>query len=59
MHEDLFLKKYSIIVIDEAHERRVNTDILIGVLSRVVSIRAKKSKEELEKILELKKTSND
>lgn len=34
--EDVSLTKYSAIVIDEAHERSVNTDILIGMLSRIV-----------------------
>jgi ATP-dependent RNA helicase DHX37/DHR1 len=37
--QDILLKKYSAIVIDEAHERSVNTDILIGMLSRVVKLR--------------------
>jgi ATP-dependent RNA helicase DHX37/DHR1 len=37
--DDLALRKYSVIVIDEAHERSVNTDILIGMLSRVVKLR--------------------
>ena len=36
---DFLLLKYSIIIIDEAHERSINTDILIGVLSRVVKLR--------------------
>ncbi|PIL32147.1 hypothetical protein GSI_06853 [Ganoderma sinense ZZ0214-1] len=36
---DFLLKKYSVIIIDEAHERSMNTDILIGVLSRVVKLR--------------------
>lgn len=36
---DLLLMKYSVIIIDEAHERSMNTDILIGVLSRVVKLR--------------------
>jgi ATP-dependent RNA helicase DHX37/DHR1 len=37
--QDIALRKYSAIVIDEAHERSVNTDILIGMMSRVVKLR--------------------
>ena len=36
---DFLLKKYSVIIVDEAHERSINTDILIGVLSRIVKLR--------------------
>ncbi|PFH53904.1 hypothetical protein AMATHDRAFT_136330 [Amanita thiersii Skay4041] len=36
---DFLLSKYSVIIIDEAHERSMNTDILIGVLSRVIRLR--------------------
>lgn len=36
---DFMLSKYEILIIDEAHERSINTDILIGVLSRVVRLR--------------------
>ena len=36
---DFLLSKYSVLIIDEAHERSMNTDILIGVLSRVVRLR--------------------
>ncbi|EGS17426.1 RNA helicase (dhr1)-like protein [Thermochaetoides thermophila DSM 1495] len=43
--QDLTLKNYSAIVIDEAHERSVNTDILIAILSRVVKLRADLAKE--------------
>jgi ATP-dependent RNA helicase DHX37/DHR1 len=38
---DFMLSKYSAIVIDEAHERSVYTDILIGLLSRIVPLRNK------------------
>ncbi|KEF61469.1 uncharacterized protein A1O9_03035 [Exophiala aquamarina CBS 119918] len=44
LSQDLLLKKYSVIVIDEAHERSVNTDILIGMLSKIVSARVRKTK---------------
>lgn len=40
MMSDYFLKEYSIIVIDEAHERKLPTDILIGLLSKLVNERA-------------------
>jgi ATP-dependent RNA helicase DHX37/DHR1 len=38
------LPQYSVVIIDEAHERKVNIDLLIGVLSRVVIARAKLDK---------------
>ncbi|KAK2751791.1 putative ATP-dependent RNA helicase DHR1 [Onygenales sp. PD_40] len=37
--QDFSLSKYSIIIIDEAHERSVNTDILIGMVSRIIDLR--------------------
>ncbi|XP_021916790.1 probable ATP-dependent RNA helicase kurz isoform X2 [Zootermopsis nevadensis] len=40
---DFLLSKYSIIILDEAHERSVYTDILIGLLSRIVPLRNKRS----------------
>lgn len=36
---DFLLEKYSAVLVDEAHERSVNTDVLVGVLSRVVKLR--------------------
>lgn len=42
---DFLLRKYSAVIIDEAHERSVNTDILIGVMSRVLKLRADMAKE--------------
>ncbi|KAG9200615.1 putative ATP-dependent RNA helicase DHR1 [Epicoccum nigrum] len=44
--QDFILSKYSAIVIDEAHERSVNTDILIGMLSRIVDLRAGMAKDD-------------
>ena len=37
---DAELEKYSAVIMDEAHERSVNTDILFGVLKRVVAARS-------------------
>ncbi|NWR70549.1 DHX37 helicase, partial [Centropus unirufus] len=39
---DFLLSKYKVIIIDEAHERSMYTDILIGLLSRIVPLRQKK-----------------
>ena len=39
--QDFALTKYSVVIVDEAHERSVNTDILIGLISRIVDLRAK------------------
>ena len=42
MNSDLLLRKYSIIVLDEAHERNLNTDILIGMISKSIELRRDK-----------------
>lgn len=52
--EDFLLSKYSAIIIDEAHERNINTDILIGMLSRCVKLRAKKNNEDPKRYNKLK-----
>uniref|UniRef100_A0A8C0JAX1 DEAH-box helicase 37 n=1 Tax=Chelonoidis abingdonii TaxID=106734 RepID=A0A8C0JAX1_CHEAB len=41
IQKDFLLLKYKVIIIDEAHERSVYTDILIGLLSRIVPLRGK------------------
>ena len=43
---DFLLKEYSVIIIDEAHERTINTDILLGLLSRIVPLRAKRALQD-------------
>lgn len=51
--EDLLLSKYSVVIIDEAHERTVNTDVLIGLLSRIVVLRrerVEKGESNIEKL---------
>ncbi|CAB4257108.1 similar to Saccharomyces cerevisiae YMR128W ECM16 Essential DEAH-box ATP-dependent RNA helicase specific to the U3 snoRNP, predominantly nucleolar in distribution, required for 18S rRNA synthesis [Maudiozyma barnettii] len=48
MMVDFKLTKYSSIIIDEAHERNTNTDILIGMLSRCVRLRAKEHTQNPE-----------
>lgn len=42
VQEDFLLSSYSVIVVDEAHERSVFSDILVGLLSRIVPLRSKK-----------------
>ncbi|WVQ70890.1 hypothetical protein IAR50_000415 [Cryptococcus sp. DSM 104548] len=42
---DFLLSRYSVVVVDEAHERGVNTDVLVGVLSRVSKLREKMWRE--------------
>ncbi|KPI84846.1 putative ATP-dependent RNA helicase [Leptomonas seymouri] len=49
IQSDFLLKKYSVIVIDEAHERSISCDILVGLLSRIVPLRNDLFQEELRK----------
>ncbi|KAF9906091.1 putative ATP-dependent RNA helicase DHR1 [Linnemannia zychae] len=54
LNSDFLLRKYSAIIIDEAHERSLNTDILIGALSRIVRLRREESKKDREATKPLK-----
>lgn len=45
---DFLLSKYSVVIIDEAHERKMASDVLIGILSRIVKIRAKLALNEYQ-----------
>ena len=45
IESDFALSRYSAIIIDEAHERNTNTDVLIGLLSRIVPLRRKLAAE--------------
>ncbi|CCW61525.1 unnamed protein product [Phytomonas sp. EM1] len=48
IQSDFLLTKYSAIVVDEAHERSISCDILVGLLSRIVPLRNDLFREELD-----------
>jgi ATP-dependent RNA helicase DHX37/DHR1 len=49
IEQDFLLKHYSVIIIDEAHERSLNTDILISLLTRIAHMRCELSFNERKK----------
>ncbi|KAF8044753.1 hypothetical protein N665_7039s0001, partial [Sinapis alba] len=51
LQDDFSLSRYSVIILDEAHERSVNTDILIGMLTRVIKIRQEDYKDHPLKLI--------
>jgi ATP-dependent RNA helicase DHX37/DHR1 len=46
IQSDLLLRKYSAIVLDEAHERNLNTDVLLGLLSVALPLRREASLQD-------------
>lgn len=45
---DPMLKAYSFLIIDEAHERTVNTDVLFGIIKQAQKNRIKKNLSKLK-----------
>lgn len=39
IEQDFLLKHYSVIIVDEAHERSLNSDILVSLLTRIAEAR--------------------
>ena len=46
IQSDLLLRQYSCIVLDEAHERNLNTDVLIGLIRGALRLRRQALEEE-------------
>lgn len=48
---DKYLKKYSLIILDEAHERTINTDVLFGIVKTIQQERKKAGMRELKVVI--------
>ena len=46
VESDFMLKKYSVIMVDEAHERSLNSDILVSLLTRIAHARCELALKE-------------
>ena len=46
IENDFLLRHYSVIVIDEAHERSLNSDILVSLLTRIAHARCELAHKE-------------
>ncbi len=46
IQQDFLLRKYSVLILDEAHERNLNTDVLIGLLSRILPLRNRLARQQ-------------
>jgi len=46
IESDFFLNHYSVLVIDEAHERSLNSDILVSLLTRIAHARCEQAQKE-------------
>ena len=49
--QDFLLEKYSVLILDEAHERSEFTDILIGLVSRIAPLRKKRNLKPLKIVI--------
>jgi ATP-dependent RNA helicase DHX37/DHR1 len=54
IQSDFLLRQYSVIILDEAHERNLNTDVLLGLLSVALPLRQQAAMEEGSGLVPLK-----
>ena len=50
IQSDLLLRKYGVVMIDEAHEWNLNTDVSLGLLSVTLPLRRKAAEESRKKL---------
>ncbi|KAF4703330.1 hypothetical protein FOZ63_020088 [Perkinsus olseni] len=51
IQSDFLLTKYCVIIIDEAHERSINCDILLGMISRAITMRMERNMAPLRLVI--------